>query len=91
MNNRFIRQYINHKINTITPNELVQLAASQGIQISKKEAAQVIAIVRSEKINIANSKQMKRLLAKIEREVNPKAMKQTEKLLATYYNKLTDT
>lgn len=90
MNNSFIQQYINHKINTITPNELVQLASSQGIHISKNEAAQVIAIVRSEKINIANPKQIKRLLAKIKREVNPKAMKQTEKLLAMYYNKLTD-
>jgi len=90
MNNSFIQQYINHKINTITPSELVQLASSQGIQISKNEAAQVIAIVRSEKINIANPKQINRLLAKIKREVNPKAMKQTEKLLAAYFNKLTD-
>ncbi len=90
MNSNFIQQYINHKINTITPNELVQLANSQGIQISKQEASQVIAIVRSEKIDITNTRQIKRLLAKIKREVNPRAMKQTEKLLAAYYNKLTD-
>lgn len=90
MNNKFIQHIINHKINTITPRELVQLASSQGIQISKKEASQVIAIVRSEKINIANPKQINRLLAKIKQEVNPTAMKQTEKLLATFYNKLTD-
>lgn len=90
MNSNFIQQFINHKINTITPNELVRLAYSQGIHISKQEASQVIAIVRSEKIDITNTKQIKRLLAKIKREVNPRAMKQTEKLLATYYNKLTD-
>jgi len=91
MNNRIIQHIINHKIHTITPNELVQLASSQGIHISKKEAYQVIAIVKNEKINIANPKQIKRLLAKIKREVNPQAMKQTEKLLAAFYNKLTDT
>lgn len=90
MNRSFIQQIVNHKINTMTPDELVQLASSQGIRISKKEAAHVISIVRSEKIHITNKKQINRLLMKIKKEINPVAMKQVEKLLNIYYKKLTD-
>ncbi|MFA8439587.1 DUF2624 family protein [Pueribacillus sp. YX66] len=90
MNRSFIQQIVNYKINHITPKELVQLAANQGIRISKNEAERVIAIVRSEKVNITNKKQINRLFLKIKKEVNPHAMKQVEQLLATYYKQLTD-
>lgn len=88
MNNAFIQHMVNHKINTISPEELVQLASSQGIRITKKEAVRVIAILRSEKINIKNTNQINRLLNKIKKEVNPTAMKQVEQLLLFYLKKL---
>lgn len=90
MNQAFIQQIVNHKINHITPQELVELAASQRIRISLSEARRVITILRTEKINITDEKQIKRILAKIQREVHPHVMKQVEQLLSTYYKKLTD-
>ncbi len=90
MNSAFIQQIVNHKINQITPKELVQLASSQGIRISRNEAQRVIQILRNEKFNITNKKQINRLLLKIKKEVNPAAMQQVERLFSTYYKKLTD-
>lgn len=84
MNQAFLQQMINHKINNITPGELVQLSSDYGIHISKSEAQKVISILRKERINIANQKQINNILLKIKREVNPNAMKQVQKLLARF-------
>lgn len=81
MNQSLVQQMINYKINHITPTELVRLADDYKIQITKKEAQKVIAILKKEQIDLSNQKQINRILAKVNKEVSPKVMKQIQKLL----------
>lgn len=87
MNQAFIQQIINHKINHISVNELIRLAAEYGMPISKTEAQQVLTILRSEKINLSDHQQINRLLSNIKATVNVDAMKKAEQLLHNYMYK----
>lgn len=81
MDQNFIQQMVNFKIKQLTATELIQLAKQYDISISKQEAEKVILILRNEKLNISNEVQIRRILAKIKKEVSPKAMYQAEQLL----------
>jgi len=81
VNQSFIQQLINYKINTLTADKLVQLAKDYHIQLTKREAKNVITILKTEEINLSNQKQLKRLLTKIKQEVSPKTMRQIQRLL----------
>lgn len=81
MDQHFIQQMVNYKIKQLTANELIQLAKQYRIAITKNEAEKVVSILKNEKIDISDELQIRRILAKIKKEVSPKAMSQAEQLL----------
>ncbi len=87
MNQAFIQQIINHKINHLSSDELIRLAAEYGMHVSRTEAQQVLTILRSEKINLSDHQQINRLLLQIKATVNEDAMKKAEQLLNHYMYK----
>lgn len=79
--NSFIKQAINHKINTITSDELVELGLKYRILITKQQAVKIIKILRRETIDITNEVQRKRILKQILLEVGPDIQVKIQQLL----------
>ncbi len=82
--NPFIIQMVNHKLNTINKNELMQLAQQHQFNITENQAKNIIAILRSETIDVTNQKQRDRLLAKLKRQVNAQTAQQVNEMLSQY-------
>lgn len=87
MNESFIEQMINHKINQMTAGELVRLAKSYDIHITQREARKVLLILKKEKVRISDQKQVNKILKQVEKEVSPQAMKKAKKLFDHFMNR----
>ena len=82
--NPFILQMVNHKLNTIQKEELMQLATQYQFKITEPQAKKIIAILRSETIDVTNLPQRERILAKIRQQVDAKTEKQMNEMLKQY-------
>ncbi|RXI99425.1 DUF2624 family protein [Anaerobacillus alkaliphilus] len=82
--NPFIIQMVNHKLNTIKKDELIQLARQYQFTITDNQAQKIIAILRSENIDVTNLGQRERILAKIKQQVDAKTEKQMNEMLKQY-------
>ncbi|MGM7702020.1 DUF2624 family protein [Pseudalkalibacillus sp. Hm43] len=69
--NPFLQQMINHKLNTLSAEELIALASQYNIQLTNTQATQIVRILREEKIDVANVQQRDRIIKKIEAVTNP--------------------
>ncbi len=69
--NPFLQQMINHKLNTLSAEELIALASQYNIQLTNTQASQIVRILREEKIDVANVQQRERIIKKIEAVTNP--------------------
>ncbi|MBP3951273.1 DUF2624 family protein [Bacillus suaedae] len=68
--NAIMQQLVNQKVNSLSSQDLLQLAAQYNISLSTKQADQVIAILRSEQINVADQAQIQRILQRLQTEVD---------------------
>ncbi|WP_062046340.1 DUF2624 family protein [Bacillus sp. JCM 19034] len=82
--NSIMQQLINQKVNSITSPELLDLAKSYNISLSKDQADKVIAILRTEKINVADQKQLERILHRLQTEVDPYVTSVIQQLLKQF-------
>lgn len=79
--NSFIKQAINHKINTLTAEELVELGLKYKVIITKQQATKIVNILSRETIDITNESQRKRVLKQIWLEVGPDMQIKIQRLL----------
>jgi hypothetical protein len=85
--NPFLQQMVNHKIRTLTPNELISYAQTQNIQVTPTEAKKIIEILHQEKkIDIYNNRQHNDIIQKVEKSVSPKLAKKADELLKQFSN-----
>ncbi|OIJ16715.1 hypothetical protein BKP37_05655 [Anaerobacillus alkalilacustris] len=82
--NPFILQMVNHKLNTLTKEELIQYAKQYQFKISNAQATKIIAILRSERIDVTNKAQRERILAKVKQQIDAKTEKQVNEMLKQY-------
>ena len=82
--NPFILQMVNHKLNTITKDELIQLAKQYQFKITENQARKIITILRSEVINVTNLKQRERILGKIKQQVDAQTERKMNEMLKQY-------
>ena len=82
--NPLVLQMVNHKLNTIKKDELIQLAKQYNFKITETQAKKIISILRSETIDVANMAQRERILAKIKQQVDAKTEKQMNAMLKQY-------
>lgn len=79
--NGFMLQLVNQKVNTLTVKELLGLAHQYQIPLSLEQARKVIAILRSETIDVANASQVNRIIHRLQTEVDPHVSSVIEQLL----------
>lgn len=82
--NPLIQQMVNQKINSLTKEDLLSLSVQYQMPINEKQAEKVINILRSEKINIADEQQCKRILYRLQTEVDPYVSSLITQLLVQY-------
>ena len=82
--NMFMQQLVNNKVNSLTAKELLDLAAQYNIQLSSEQANQVIAILRSEQIDVANQTQVERIIHRLQTEADEYVSSVIQQLLQQF-------
>jgi hypothetical protein len=81
---KIFENIINHKINTITANELLKYAKQYNISIAQQEASQVAQYVRGKKINIFNEKERSLLIKEVANITSVDTAKKVNRLLLSF-------
>lgn len=82
--NAFMQQLVNNKVNSLTSTELLNLATQYNIHLSTDQANQVIAILRSEQIDVANQTQVERIIHRLQTEVDEHVSSVIQQLLQQF-------
>lgn len=82
--NAIMQQLVNQKVNSLSSQDLLQLATQYNISLSPKQADQVIAILRSEQINVADQAQIQRILQRLQTEVDSHVSSVIQQLLQQF-------
>lgn len=75
---------VNHKINTITTEELLKYAKQFGVAISVNEAKQISSYLRGRQVDIFNKSERAKLLKEIERLTSPATAKAVSQLVTQF-------
>ncbi|WHY70462.1 DUF2624 family protein [Fictibacillus enclensis] len=78
---------INNKLNQLTAQELVGLAAQHQFPVSMQEATQVVNILRRYNINVMNAAQREEIIQAIAHEVNREKAATIQYLINNYLNR----
>lgn len=71
---------INHKINTITTNDLLKYATQFQVSISREQAAQIANYLRGKKINIFDNGERSKVVKEIAKIAGPNTAKEVNRL-----------
>lgn len=69
--NPFIIQMVNFKINQLTPEDLVQLSAQHQVPVTMQQAKKIIAVLKTETIDVSNKQQVERMIDKLQQLDDP--------------------
>jgi len=75
---------VNHKINTITTEELLKYAKQFGVAISVNEAQKIASYLRGRQVDIFNTSERAKLLKEIERLTSPATSKAVSQLVTQF-------
>jgi cytidylate kinase len=75
---------INHKLNTMTADELLQYADQYQISLSRKEASQIANYVKGKKVNIFNDEERSQLIRELAKITNIRTAKEVNRLLSSF-------
>jgi len=81
---KIYQSIINHKINTITPDELLKYADQFKISITAKEASQIANYLKGKKVNIFNDEERSQLIRELAKITNMKTAKEVNRLLSSF-------
>ena len=71
---------INHKINTITADELVKYANQFNISVTRQQAVKIAEYLRGKNVNIFDDSQRTQLVKEIARAAGPATAREVNKL-----------
>ena len=75
---------INHKLNTMTADELLQYADQYQISLSRKEALQIANYVKGKQVNIFNDGERSQLIRELAKITNIHTAKEVNRLLSSF-------
>lgn len=86
-NLKIFENIINHKINTISGEELLRYAKQFNISVTEQETNKVAEYLRSTKVNIFNNKDRTRLIKEIAKISGSKTAREVNQLFLLFTNK----
>jgi hypothetical protein len=75
---------INHKINTITGEELLKYAKQFNISVNRQQANKIAEYLRGKNVNIFDDKQRTVLIKEIAKTVGPETAREVNKLFMSF-------
>ncbi|MFC7372558.1 DUF2624 family protein [Fictibacillus iocasae] len=85
--NPIMLHFVNQKLNSITPQELISLASEYQFPLTYAEAEKVVSILRRQKIDITNTVQRQQIIAAIAREVSQEKANYIQYLIQSYLDR----
>jgi len=79
-----MKQVINLKMNTLTPQELLRLGNKYQLTLSSQQAKKIVDIIKERKINVFNSSERGQLLQKITESTNSDIAQQIEYIFSNF-------
>ncbi|GHH97019.1 DUF2624 domain-containing protein [Neobacillus kokaensis] len=77
---KIFESIINHKINTITADELLKYAKQFNIIVNKSQAKKIAEYLRGKNINIFNDQERSKLIREIAKSAGPQTAREVNKL-----------
>lgn len=77
---KLIEMVVNHKMNTIKPEELLALAGQYQVSLTQSEAAQISQLLVGKNINIFDARQRQTLIGRIAGIIGMNRAKQIENI-----------
>jgi TRAP-type C4-dicarboxylate transport system substrate-binding protein len=81
---KIFESIMNHKINTITGEELMKYASQFQINITAKQAEKIAQYLRNKKVNIFEPKERAALVKEIAKIAGPETAKEVNKLFIQF-------
>ncbi|MGD6815441.1 DUF2624 domain-containing protein [Metabacillus sp. 84] len=78
------QKIINQKVNSITANELLQLAKQNQLSIDPAQAAQIVKVIKGKNVDIFNDHDRRKLLASIAAITSPATAQQVDLLFKQF-------
>lgn len=75
---------INHKVNTITTDELLKYAGQFQVAISREHAKKIAEYLRSKKVNIFNDNERSQLVREIAKIAGPETAREVNRLFIQF-------
>lgn len=84
---KIFESIINHKINTITAQELIKYANQFNITVNNQQANKIAEYLRGKNINIFDTTQRAQLVKQIAKSAGPETAREVNKLLIEFTKK----
>ncbi|MEH7332947.1 DUF2624 domain-containing protein [Neobacillus drentensis] len=81
---KIFENIINHKINTITADELLKYADQFNIVINRQQAGKIAAYLRGKNINIFDNVQRAQIVREIAKVAGPETAREVNKLFMSF-------
>jgi hypothetical protein len=84
---KIFESIINHKINTITGEELLKYAKQFNISVNRQQAKKIADYLRGKNVNIFDDSQRTVLIKEIAKTVGPETAREVNRLLLSFQNR----
>jgi hypothetical protein len=84
MSVKIFESVINHKINTITTDELLKYAQQFNIKVKREQAKKIAEYLRGKQVNIFNPTERVTLIKEIAKIAGPETAKEVNKLFTQF-------
>lgn len=81
---KIFENIINHKVNSITEDELLKYAKQFQVSINRQQARKIVDNVRGKNINIFNEAERTKLVKEIAKIAGPETAREVNKLLLQF-------
>ena len=81
---KLIENFINHKISTITGDELLKFARQFQLEVTKEQAEKIAAYLRKKQINMFNTRERVQLIKEIAKVSGPEVAKEVNRLFVMF-------
>lgn len=79
--------FVNQRLRTLTPNEIMDLSSTNGISINQKEAVLISQKLQNSRVNVFNDTERMTLLNEVAQITSPKVANDVEKLFQHFVSK----
>ncbi|RDI43982.1 DUF2624 domain-containing protein [Falsibacillus pallidus] len=81
---KLLQNVVNHKINTVTPEELLKYAKQYNVQINQNQAEKIANHIRGKNINIFDDAQRSKLVRDVAKIAGPSVAKELNALFIQF-------